>query len=139
MNLNHSTRRGRRLIVATSLAAILTAAPGACSDDSPSRGATRGGSTSTPRAEASQDGAHGEHVEVTAVDFAFEGLPSNVRPGTRLTLHNEAERELHELVAFRLPDDEKRTVKELIQLPASEMASLLAKPTTVLLAQPGAD
>jgi hypothetical protein len=79
-------------------------------------------------------------IAVTAVDFAYEDLPDSVPAGTRLTLANSAPSELHEIVAFRLPDDETRPVSELMSLPPEEMGSLFAgEPATVLLTPPGGD
>jgi hypothetical protein len=77
-------------------------------------------------------------IAVTAVDFGYEGLPDSVPAGTRLTLANSAPSELHEIVAFRLPDDETRPASELMSLPPEEMGSLFAgEPATVLLTPPG--
>jgi hypothetical protein len=79
-------------------------------------------------------------IAVTAVDFAYEDLPDSVPAGTRLTLANSAPSELHEIVAFLLPDDETRPVSELMSLPPDEMGSLFAgEPATVLLTPPGGD
>ena len=77
-------------------------------------------------------------IEVTAIDFAFEDLPDSVPAGTQLTLANSASSELHEIVAFRLPDDEARPVAELMALPPEEMGALFAgEPAMVLLTSPG--
>jgi hypothetical protein len=77
-------------------------------------------------------------IAVTAVDFGYEGLPDSAPAGTRLTLANSAPSELHEVVAFRLPDDETRPASELMSLPPEEMGSLFAgEPATVLLTPPG--
>jgi uncharacterized cupredoxin-like copper-binding protein len=89
--------------------------------------------TATPTEEA------GETIEVTAVDYAFEGLPASVAAGTMLTLTNTSEAELHELVAFRLPDEETRSAEELLALPEEEAAALLESgpPSMVIIAMPG--
>lgn len=79
-------------------------------------------------------------VEVTSVDFAFEDLPDSVPVGTRLTLTNEAPSELHEIVAFRLSDDEERSGDELMQLSPEELGAVFAgEPATVILTPPGGD
>ncbi len=87
------------------------------------------------------DAAGGETVEVTAVDYEFEGLPDSVTAGTRLTLVNESEAEIHELVAIRLPDDEQRSVDELVALPEAELQALFrgGEPAMVLVARPASD
>ena len=82
----------------------------------------------------SEDGV----VEVELVDFAFEGLPDSVAAGTRLTVTNSSEVELHKLSALPIPDDEDRPVEELIALPGAELAAILrVRPATVLAAGPG--
>lgn len=83
--------------------------------------------------------AGGTVIEVTAVDFDFEDLPDSVEAGTRLVMHNDAESELHELVAFRLDDDETRSIEEIIALDPEAMEAVLGPPTTVILAPPGGD
>lgn len=77
-------------------------------------------------------------VEVTAVDYGYEGLPTSVPAGTRFELMNDSKAEVHELVAIRLPDDELRPVEEIFQLPPEELDELLAAaPATALVAAPG--
>lgn len=77
-------------------------------------------------------------LEVTLVDFAFKDLPDAVPAGTALTVANKSKKELHELVAFRLPDKEKRSIKELAALPPPKLFPALGgEPVTVLLAAPG--
>jgi len=127
-------RRGARVAAAVLGLSLLAAA---CGDDDADDASpeTTEASTGDP---ASDDAPV---VEVTAVDFAFEGLPSTIEAGTRLTLANDAPAELHEIVAIRLPDDETRTVEELMQLPESELGPLLESgpPALVILTPPGSD
>ncbi|MGH9271426.1 MAG: hypothetical protein ACRDZ2_09140, partial [Ilumatobacteraceae bacterium] len=76
-------------------------------------------------------------VEVNAIDYAFEDLPASVPAGTMLNLTNSSTAEVHELVAFRLPDDETRPIEELVMLPEAEFGALLAgEPATVIVAPP---
>ena len=75
-------------------------------------------------------------VEVTAVDFAFTGLPAAVPAGTAFAITNTSTGELHELVAIRLPDDEARSVSELVASP-DDLAALFPSVSTVLIAPPG--
>lgn len=79
----------------------------------------------------------GGPVEIAAVDYAYEGIPDTVAAGTELVLTNESSMEVHELVAIRLPDDETRSVAELVQLPPEEMAAFFPGVATVLVAAPG--
>ena len=81
----------------------------------------------------------GDVVDVGLVDYAFVGLPTSVPAGTRLTVTNEAEAELHELVAFNLPEDEDRAVAELTELAPDELVAALGEPAAVLLAEPGGE
>jgi len=77
-----------------------------------------------------------ETITVTAIDYAFVGLPATIDAGTTLVLDNQSEIEVHELVAIRLPDDEARPVSELVQLPPDEMAAFFPLVETVLIAPP---
>jgi len=56
-------------------------------------------------------------------------------------VRNDSEAEMHELVAVLLPDDEERSVSELLSLPEEEIGALLGggEPAAVLLATPGSD
>jgi hypothetical protein len=79
-------------------------------------------------------------IEVTTVDYAFEGLPATAKAGSTFTLNNTSPTELHEFVAFRIPDDETRPMTELVTLPEEELGVIFAgEPATVLLAAPGGE
>ena len=77
-------------------------------------------------------------VEVTMADFHYGDLPDEVEAGTRLVIENTSATELHELVAFRLADDDDRSVDEIM---AGDLEGLLGgtPPATVLLAGPGGE
>lgn len=75
-------------------------------------------------------------VDVTLTDFSFGELPDDVPAGTRLQIDNQSTRELHELVAVRLPDDDTREVDEIID-DGLEAALSAGPPAAVLLAAPG--
>lgn len=77
-------------------------------------------------------------IEVTMTDFTFGDLPDEVPVGTRLQVHNHADTELHEFVAFRLDDGDDRTVEEIVE---SGLETVLASgpPAAVLLAAPGGE
>ena len=133
----HTTRTRAALAVAVSLLLV----PAACSDDDPAEGAESSTttSTSTTAAPAEEPADEPAVVEVSAVDYGFEDLPEEVEAGTRLTLTNTSEVELHELVAARLPDGEDRDLEELVHLSQDELMGLIGQPATVLLAAPGGD
>lgn len=76
-----------------------------------------------------------ETLEVKALDYEFADLPDEIAAGTTLTLANESEAELHELVAIRLPEDETRSVEELVADPEA-LASYFPSVSTVLIAPP---
>lgn len=116
------------------LAAIAGVTLAACGDDDDT--ASVGDPAGAAAADAADDSD--DAVEVTLVDYDFEGLPATVAAGTRFTVVNESETELHELVAFRLPDGEGRALAELLALPPEEMGPALGgEPAAVLLAAPG--
>lgn len=129
-----SRRRAGRVLAASLALSLTVAACGSDADD-PAVG-------SSPTTSVGRENGGSDHpaptVTVGAVDFAFEDLPSQIEPGTRIDLVNHAERELHELVAFRLPDDEERTAADLVQLDQAELGAVVGgPPALVLLAPPG--
>jgi hypothetical protein len=78
-------------------------------------------------------------VAITAADYRFDGLPKSVAVGSTFTLANSSKAELHEAVAMRIPDAEKRSVGELAKLSDAELGAIFAgEPAFVLLAMPGA-
>jgi hypothetical protein len=126
--------RGIRGAVLVLAGGLVFAACGDNADDpgdaSPTTGAPVSGD---PPAEPD-----GETIAVTAVDYRFEGLPATANVGDKLVLTNESERELHELVAIRLPDGETRSSAELVALPQEEQEALSSgPPAAVLLVPPG--
>jgi hypothetical protein len=98
--------------------------------------ATTAAPTTTAAAPTTTAVAGPEPVVVTAVDYDYVGLPDRVAAGTRLILENDSAGEAHELVVIRLPDDETRSVEELVQLPPEELAAFFPNVKAVLLAAP---
>ncbi|MDP8937083.1 MAG: hypothetical protein M3O23_05050 [Actinomycetota bacterium] len=76
---------------------------------------------------------------VTATDYRFENLPKTVKAGTTLTLKNESDKELHEMVVSRLPDNERRSADELVKLPEDELGGLFQGPPALVLFDPPGD
>jgi hypothetical protein len=140
-----SARRSHRVgAVLLSAGLLATGAFGAAcgSDDDNKADATEIEKEATTTTEATEtDAAADDVVEVTAVDYAVQGLPEKIEAGTKLALANDAPAELHELVVMRLPDEEKRPVSELVKLPEEEIGKLFGstQPATVLLAAPGGE
>lgn len=61
-----------------------------------------------------------EEVEVTAVDYAFEGVPDSVPAGpVAVTLTNDGA-EVHELALVRINDDVGEPFEEVLQLPEEQ-------------------
>jgi hypothetical protein len=68
----------------------------------------------------SLDACEFEQVAVTAVDYAYEGVPATVPAGTTaFALTNESDAEAHEIVMFRKQDGETRSAEELLDDPAA--------------------
>lgn len=139
-DMDDVTKRG---IAAAAVIALLFAG---CGDDDEGDdvGAAGDAETSTsaaPEEEAVSEPAGGEDagapIEVTAVDYEYEGLPETAAAGSVLSLVNESEAELHEVVAFRLDDEEERSVEELLALPEGDFEP--GMPAMVLLAPPGGE
>lgn len=78
-----------------------------------------------------------QDVTVALVDYGFEGLPDALAAGSTLSVDNQSDGELHELVAVRLPDGEDRGAEELVQLPPEEFGAFFPGVQTVLLQAPG--
>lgn len=94
----------------------LTMALAGCADEE-----TPDVTAATEDATTSEEGAaEGETVEITAVDYAFDGVPETVSAGTELTLTNASDEELHEMVVFRVDDDQDMSMDEIIQMAAEE-------------------
>jgi hypothetical protein len=130
-------RRAPQRTAAIALAAIapVLAIAAGCGDDDDSEAAE---ATTTTSAAAGASAA--DTIEIAAVDYAFEDLPDSVDAGTELTLRNDSTTEVHELVAFRLPEGEDRDLDELMQLPEAELDAILAPPPVlVVVAPPGDD
>jgi plastocyanin len=138
------TTIGRR--VALVAACLVTAASfTACGSDDDDATDTPDGTTAvtdatdeTPATTEAADAPAGDTLVVTAVDYRFEGLPETVPAGTKISLVNEGN-EPHEFVAIRIPDEETRSVEELVQLPEDEIDAVFGagEPATVILAATG--
>jgi hypothetical protein len=125
-----------RLVALPLILAIVAAGCGDDDEDDASADATDTASATTTPADSGD--ATTEATEVVAVDFGFEGLPDTIDAGTRLTLRNDSEVEVHELVAMAIPPQETRSTEELITLPESELfAAIPGQPALVLVAPPG--
>lgn len=105
----------RALITLLALAFALTACGGGEEEPADDASETE---TASEAAEA------GEELEVTGVDYEFQGVPETVEPGTKLTFTNASEKEAHEMVLLRINDGEERPLEELLKLPQEETQNL---------------
>ncbi len=143
--MNHVRLRPTgRLITVLAAASMLVAACGdddeTSTEDTSAPAETDDATTTTEEPADEEAESEGETIEVTAVDYGFEGLPDRIDAGTRLTLVNESSVEIHELVAIRVPDEEERPVDELVTLPEAELDAIFGAgpPALVVLSPPGA-
>ena len=139
-------QNGKRLSWAVGVAALL-AISASCGSDNDSDAGTdvaapvAADATAVPSAsDGTPEESSGDPVMVEASDYKFEAIPDEFPAGTQMTLTNKSDKELHELVAFRVPDAEKRPVAELMALPEAELGALFAgDPATVIIAPPKSD
>lgn len=126
-----------RFVASLAIVAFLFAGCGDDDDDATSPDDADTEDTAPEEGEAEGDD---ETIEVTMIDYGYEGLPDTIDAGTTLTVRNDSETEMHELVAVLLPEDEERSVEELLALPEEELMALFdGEPAAVLLATPGSD
>lgn len=78
-------------------------------------------------------------IEVTGTDYAFEGVPDTVAPGTEFMFTNGSDAEVHELLLFQIPEGEQRSLDELLALPDAEAEAIVGEPLGVAVAMPGED
>lgn len=138
----HTTPIQRRAaaLLLTGAVLVVPAACGGDDDDAAPATDTTETTAAPASSEPTEDAPEPETVEVTMVDYGYEGLPEEVPAGTKLTVVNKSDVELHEVVAVRLPDGEERPVEELMKLPEAELMALIeGEPDAVLLAPPHGD
>ncbi|HWH35362.1 MAG TPA: hypothetical protein VNT56_08610 [Acidimicrobiales bacterium] len=118
----HPAPPRRRRRAALPLAAGLALALGlaACDDDDDDTTTTTAATGAEGTTTTAAGSATGDTVDITGVDYAFEGVPQSVPAGTTLAFTNGSEGEVHELVALRIDDDQNRPLEELLGLPDEE-------------------
>jgi hypothetical protein len=78
-------------------------------------------------------------MEVTAVDYAFEGLDDEVEAGTvGITLKNEGE-EFHEIIVFRKNDDTTESFDEILEMEDEGAIESLVEQRGATFAPPGGE
>ncbi|MEX2623570.1 MAG: hypothetical protein WD651_07570 [Acidimicrobiia bacterium] len=78
----------------------------------------------------------GGTIEITGMDYAFNGVPGAVQTGAELTFTNASAAEVHEMVVVKIVDGEERTIDELLALPEEE-SDALVEFQGLLVALPG--
>lgn len=126
--------RPARALVALALAGSLGLAACGSDDDTPAMSGDA--TTSTTEEETTTTAPEAETVEVTGIDYAFEGIPTEVEAGTEFTFTNGSDKEAHEMVLMRIADGETRSIDELLALPEEE-AEQVAEFQGVAVAMPG--
>ncbi len=136
-------RRRRRLAVPTAVVLTLTLGLAACGDgdDEDDAAAT---TTVAPRETTTSEGAGGtggETIEITGIDYEYQGVPESVPAGAELSFTNDSDGEVHEMVVFRVKEDETRTIEEIAALPEDEQQAVVepGPPSLVSFAFPGED
>jgi TolA-binding protein len=135
-----SPRRSRALIALALVGALGLAAcgddeetPAASGDDTSSASESDSEESTTTTTEA--DTEDREQVEVTGVEYAFQGLEGGVAARSELTFTNGG-KEAHELVVMQRAAGETRPVEELVNLSEDEL-SLAVLFEGVAVAAPG--
>jgi hypothetical protein len=117
-------------------AAVALLSLAACGDDDDDETGSGSGTEVTEDTEAEV----GETIEVTGIDYGYEGLDGTIEAGSKLSFTNGSDKEAHELVAFLIPEGEERSMEELLALPEEELGAVFGgepEPVTVILAAPG--
>ena len=113
--------RATRIIPAT---LALTLALAACSGAAAPSGSTAPASAAPSAAEPSAAPSSEAAITVTAVDFAFEGVPAEVPSGTTMALTNTGQ-EVHEMVVVRKLPTTTQSFEELLALPDDQVQGLV--------------
>jgi plastocyanin len=68
----------------------------------------------------------GGTIEVTGVEYEFQGVPELVAPGAEFTFTNGGE-EVHEMIVVQVIEGETRTLEEILELPEAESDALISQ------------
>jgi hypothetical protein len=127
--------RARHLIALTVVPLAFVACGDDDDDDDDDAASTVAVATAAPDSVA----AGGGTITVIATDYKFAGLPASAPAGAQLALQNDSDKEVHEMVIFRIPDEVTETVGQILALPEEEQTALVgeAPPVGVIVALPG--
>lgn len=76
-------------------------------------------------------------IPIVGFEYSYNGVPQVAAVGSKLVFNNISEREVHEIVAWRVADTETRPVEQLIALPQNEWTFFDGAPVLVSIAGPG--
>jgi hypothetical protein len=77
--------------------------------------------------EAVYDDCGYEQVDVTGLDFSFEGIPDEIEAGDVAFQFTNDGGEPHEMAIARINDDTDQTIDEILQLPRREANALITR------------
>lgn len=120
-------------------ATVTTIADTMSSDDPEAMNSPEFAQASEELGAAVYDGCDSAQLDVTGVDFGFEGLPDEVEAGRvaiRFTNGTSAE-EPHELVLFKRNEGTTESVEDLLALPQEEAMSKLSMAGVTFAMTPG--
>jgi plastocyanin len=80
----------------------------------------------------------GGTIEVTGVEYEFQGVPELVAPGAEFTFTNGGE-EVHEMIVVQVIEGETRTLEEILELPEAESDALISQFMGVLIDTPSGE
>jgi hypothetical protein len=78
-----------------------------------------------------------ETLDVTATEYAFEGIPESVPAGTTVLSFDNQGSEFHEVILMQVAEGEERSVEELLALPEEEAQAVVTDKVFVF-SPPGA-
>jgi hypothetical protein len=76
-------------------------------------------------------------IEVTALDYSFQGIPDETEAGTVLVKFVNEGEEVHELAMFTANEGETRTLDELLALPEDQVMQAVTEVSGSAFALPG--
>jgi plastocyanin len=139
---------GSRLIFGIAANALLVGSLAACAGTG-APGPTSAVSPSTPPGNATESPISGDSpIEVTGVEYAYQGVPETVPAGTKLSFVNAGE-EVHQIVAVKRNAGVTTSLDELLSMPEAESNKLVTfldiavagpgetAPNTITVDQPG--
>jgi hypothetical protein len=83
-----------------------------------------------------EDNCDFEVVEISTQEYSFD-MPDEISSGTVLVKLSNEGNEVHEFVAFGIPEEETRSIEELLALPEEEAMTAVTPVTGFAFAVPG--